>query len=149
MDNMAPPDGSRRRDLAMVAGSLGALRGLGAQDAGAASRLTRTPTPPHRRTGAGPATAPTNDGRGPRHGGRAMIRGAAFRAGEGTQRFLRAARQDKGQSCAVTGRPFPSCFARTGPGLAALTTSGTNSGRSGEPNRPYLCPWDGVAEGAR
>jgi len=52
MDNMAPPDGSRRRDLAMVTGSLGALRGLGAQNAGAASRLTRTPPAPH------PPTAP-------------------------------------------------------------------------------------------
>jgi len=107
MDNMAPPDGSRRRDLAMVTGSLGALRGLGAQNAGAASRLTRTPTPPHRRTGAGPATAPTNDGRGPRHGGRAMKRRAALWAGEGTQRSLREARQDKGQRCADVGGPFP------------------------------------------
>jgi len=35
MDNMAPPDGSRRRDLAMPTGDLGSLRGLGAQDAGA------------------------------------------------------------------------------------------------------------------
>jgi len=52
MDTMAPPDGSRRCDLAMVTGDLGALRGLGAQDAGVALRLTRTPTPPH------PPTAP-------------------------------------------------------------------------------------------
>ncbi len=149
MDNMAPPDGSRRRDLAMVTGSLGALRGLGAQNAGAASRLTRTPTPPHRRARAGPATAPTNGGRGTRHGGRAMIMRAALRAVEGTERSLREARQDKGQSCAVTGRPFPSCFARTGQGLAPPTTSGTASGHTEEPNRPCPCPWDGAAEGAR
>jgi len=35
MDTMAPPDGSRRRDLAMPTGDLGSLRGIGAQDAGA------------------------------------------------------------------------------------------------------------------
>ena len=107
MDNMAPPDGSRRRDLAMVAGSLGALRGLGAQNAGAASRLTRTPTPPHRRAGAGPATALPNDRRGPRHGGRAMKRGVALWAAEGTERSLREARQDKGQRCADVDGQFP------------------------------------------
>jgi len=61
----------------------------------------------HRRAGAGPATAPTNDGRGPRHGGRAMIMGAAFRAEEGTQPSLRGARQDKGQRCTNVGGPFP------------------------------------------
>jgi len=52
MDNMAPPDGSRRRGLVMPTGGLSALLGLGAQDAGAASRLTRTPPAPH------PPTAP-------------------------------------------------------------------------------------------
>ncbi len=116
------------------------------------SRPTRRPGRlhrAHRRTSAGPAPAPTSHGRGPRHGGRAMIRGAAFRASEGTERSLREARQDKGQSCAVTGRPFPSCFARTGQGLAPLTTSGTASGHTEEPNRPCPCPWDGAAEGAR
>ncbi len=107
MDNMAPPDGSRRRDLAMVTGSLGALRGLGAQNAGAASRLTRTPTPPHCRAGAGPATTLTNDGRGPRHGGRAMKRGAALWAVEGTERSLREARQDKGPDPTGTTPLFP------------------------------------------
>ncbi len=125
MDNMAPPDGSRRRDLAMVAGS---LRGLGAQDAGAASRLTRTPTPPHLRTGAGPATAPTNDGRGARHGGRAMKRGAALRAAEGTQRSLREARQDKGRDHAGTGTPFSRGDAGTTSGPRAWTDVGTDVG---------------------
>ncbi len=52
MKSTAPPDGSRRRDPAMLAGDPGVLRGLGAQDAGAASRLTRAPTAPH------PPTAP-------------------------------------------------------------------------------------------
>ncbi len=48
MDNMAPPDGSWRRGLVMLTGGLGGLLGLGAQDAGVASRLTRAPTAPHR-----------------------------------------------------------------------------------------------------
>jgi len=43
MKSTAPPDGSQRRGLTMVAGDSGTLRGLGAQDAGAASRLTRAP----------------------------------------------------------------------------------------------------------
>ena len=42
MDNMAPPDGSQRRGLVMLTGGLGGLLGLGAQDAGVASRLTCT-----------------------------------------------------------------------------------------------------------
>ncbi len=52
MDNMAPPDGSWRRGLVMLTRGLGGLLGLGAQDAGVASRLTRTPPAPH------PPTAP-------------------------------------------------------------------------------------------
>jgi len=43
MDNVAPPGGSRRRGLVMPTGGLSALLGLGAQNAGVASRLTRTP----------------------------------------------------------------------------------------------------------
>ncbi len=42
MDTMAPPDGSQRRGLVMPTGGLGGLLGLGAQDAGVASRLTCT-----------------------------------------------------------------------------------------------------------
>ena len=42
MDTMAPPDGSQRRGLVMLTGGLGGLLGLGAQDAGVASRLTCT-----------------------------------------------------------------------------------------------------------
>jgi len=125
MDNMAPPDGSRRRDLAMPTGSLSALRGLGAQNAGVASMLTRTPTPPHRRAGAGPATAPTNDGRGARHGGRAMKRGTALWAAEGTQRSLREARQDKGRDHAGTGRLFSRGDAGPAPGFRACADGGT------------------------
>jgi len=52
MKSTAPPDGSRRRGLVMPTGGLSALLGLGAQDAGVASRLTRMPPAPH------PPTAP-------------------------------------------------------------------------------------------
>ncbi len=105
--------------------------GPGWDDGPGHSRPTRRPGrlySAHCRAGAGPAPAPTRDGRGARHGGRAMKRGAAFRAGEGTQRSLREARQDKGRDHTGTGRLFSRGDAGTTSGPRAWTDVGTDVG---------------------
>ncbi len=57
-----------------------------------------------------------------------MIMQTAFRAGEGTQRSLRAARQDKGRDHTGTGLLFSRGDAGTVPGPRAWTDVGTGVG---------------------
>ena len=76
-----------------------------------------------------------------------MIMQTAFRAGEGTQRSLREARQDKGRNRTGTSALFSRGDAGTAPGLRAWTDVGTDVGafyiRSGAYGRLANTPQSG------